>query len=248
MPEAMDVGRLLSWSLLAALGAGVGAALGTRPWMPRRIIGWGSASAAGLMLGAGYVLLTSGQALAPAATLFGALAGIVLMRLLDGVPVTDRGVRGSKDQARVSAPPANDAGAILASALHSAAEGVAIGAAAAIGVPIARFLLLTFALHNISEGAVLGVRLRHAGTRTLTVAGVACLARASQPLLAVSALLLAGKVPALLPWSLGAAFGAMLYLIVAEMLPQSYREVGRTGIAVVVSLAAGVVALMGVAP
>ena len=59
---------------------------------------------------------------------------------------------------------------------------------------------------------------------------------------------LVGAIPALLPWCIGAAFGAMLYLIVAELLPQSYREVGRTGIAVVVSLAAGMVALMGVAP
>ncbi|MBK8002727.1 MAG: hypothetical protein IPK12_02015 [Gemmatimonadetes bacterium] len=49
----------------------------------------------------------------------------------------------------------------------------------------------------------------------------------------------------MLPWLIGASFGSLLYLIIAELLPQSYRLAGRTAIAVVVSLAAGMVALMG---
>jgi ZIP family zinc transporter len=248
MAGAMEVGTLLLWSFLAALAAGVGAALGTRPWVAERGVGWASAVAAGLMLGTGYVLLTTGQSIAPAATLLGAAIGLVIMRMLDGVPLTAPGAPTTAISARVSAPPAHDAGAILASALHSAAEGVAIGAAAAVGASIAQFLLLTLAIHNISEGAVLGIRLRRNGGRTLIVAGVAVIARSSQPLCAVSMLLLAAAAPWLLPWCIGASFGALLYLIVAELLPQSYREVGRTGIAVVVSLAAGMVALMGVAP
>lgn len=248
MTAAMEIGTLLGWSFLAALAAGIGAALGTRPWLAERGVGWASAAAAGLMLGVGYVLLTTGQSFAPGATLLGAAIGLVVMRMLDGVPLTVPGAPTTAVNARVSAPPAHDAGAILASALHSAAEGVAIGSAAAVGVPIAQFLLVTLAIHNISEGAVLGIRLRRTGGRPLTVAGVAVMARSSQPLCAVSVLLLTGRVPSLLPWCIGASFGALLYLIVAELLPQSYREVGRTGIAVVVSLAAGMVALMGVAP
>ncbi len=243
----MEVGTLLLWSLSAAMAAGAGAAFGTRSWMRARGVGWASAIAAGLMLGVGYVLLTAGQAMAPGATLLGAAIGLVLMRLLDGVPASDSGSPALASSARVSSPPTHDAGAILASALHSAAEGVAIGAAAAVGVSIARFLLLTLAIHNISEGAVLGVRLRRSGGRVLTVAGVAVLARLSQPLCAVGVMELTSQFPEVLPWCIGASFGALLYLIVAELLPQSYREVGRTGIAVVVSLAAGMVALMGVA-
>lgn len=248
MAGSMQIGPLLLWSFLAALAAGVGAALGTRPWLAERGVGWASAAAAGLMLGVGYVLLTTGQSIAPGATLLGAAIGLVIMRMLDGVPLTTPGTTTGAISARVSAPPAHDAGAILASALHSAAEGVAIGAAAAVGVSIAQFLLLTLAIHNISEGAVLGIRLQRTGGRPLPVAGVAVIARSSQPLFAISVLELTGAVPWLLPWCIGTSFGALLYLIVAELLPQSYREVGRTGIAVVVSLAAGMVALMGVAP
>jgi zinc transporter ZupT len=48
-----------------------------------------------------------------------------------------------------------------------------------------------------------------------------------------------------LPLLLGGAFGALTYLCFAELLPDSYRSAGRTSIAVVVSVAAGVVALLG---
>jgi ZIP family zinc transporter len=241
----MPPGTLLVLSLAAALAAGLGSLIGARPWAASHAVGWATAVAAGLMLGIGHVLLSVGQGMAPAATLFGAAAGLALMRLADGVSLAPAGAAVA---ARVSGPPATDLGLILGSVLHSAAEGVAIGAAAAVGAPLADFLLVTFALHNVSEGAVLGAGLTGRGRRAAPAAGMAVLARASQPLVAVPATLLLRAAPALLPWCLGASFGALLYLIVAELLPQSYRQVGRTGIAMVVSLAAGMVALIGGAP
>ena len=95
---------------------------------------------------------------------------------------------------------------------------------------------------------MLGARLTGSGRRASSAAGIAIGARCSQPLFAVVTLLLTRAMPPLLPWLIGASFGALLYLIIAELLPQSYQQAGRTGIAVVVSLAAGMVALMGVAP
>jgi zinc transporter ZupT len=245
MIAPMDAGTLLLLSLAAALAAGFGSLLGSRPWMASHGVGWATATAAGFMLGIGYLLLSAGQAMAPAATLLGAAAGLGLMRIADGVPGTPR---TAADTARVSAPPSTDSGLILGNALHSAAEGVAIGAAAAATVSLAEFLLLTFAIHNVSEGAVLGAGLTARGWPKGRAALVAIFARASQPIMAVVTLLLLGAAPVLLPWCLGAAFGALFYLIVAELLPQSYRHAGRTGIALVVSLAAGMVALMGRAP
>ncbi|HYD54023.1 MAG TPA: hypothetical protein VEA99_15420, partial [Gemmatimonadaceae bacterium] len=78
-------------------------------------------------------------------------------------------------------------------------------------------------------------------------AAVACAvgARLAQPAVAAAVLLLARVEPAILPWALGASFGALLYLIVAELLPLSYGRAGRTAIALVFSVAAGVVALLG---
>ena len=248
MPVPMSPDVLLLWSLVAAHAAGLGTLLGRWPWFAKNAVGWATAAAAGLMLGIGYVLLDTGQHLAPAPTLFGALVGLGLVRLADG-GVAAQGVADDAHAAngttRLSSPPATDAGEILASALHSAVEGIAIGAAAASGVPLAQFLLITFGFHNISEGAVLGTLLAERGMKRSAAMGVAILARTSQPLVGVSTLFLIGAVPALLPWLIGASFGSLLYLIIAELLPQSYRLAGRTAIAVVVSLAAGMVALMG---
>ncbi|MBK7351096.1 MAG: hypothetical protein IPI38_06590 [Gemmatimonadetes bacterium] len=239
----METQSLFLWGLAAALAAGPGALLGTWSWFSRHAVGWATAAAAGLMLGIGYVLLAAGQARAPAATLLGAFVGLLAIRLADSGPVARAGEAAAT--ARLSAPADTDAGEILASALHSAAEGVAIGAAAGVSDPLARFLLLTFAIHNVSEGAVLGALLTRRGWRAGAASGMAVLARTTQPLVAVSVVYLVAAVPGALPWLLGASFGALLYLIVAELLPQSYRLAGRTAIAVVASIAAGIVALMG---
>jgi len=241
----MHPGTLLALSLAAALAAAPGSLLGSRPWMASQGVGWATATAAGFMLGIGYVLLSTGQAIGPATTLLGAAVGVGLMRVADGVPGAPR---SGSDIARVSAPPPTAFGLILGTTLHSAAEGLAIGAAAAAESSLAAYLLLTFAIHNVSEGAVLGAALTARQWRAGAAAVRAVLARSTQPLTAVATLLLLRAAPPLLPWCLGAGFGALFYLIVAELLPQSYRYVGRTGIALVVSLAAGMVALMGGTP
>jgi zinc transporter, ZIP family len=240
----MSHASLLLWTLAAVLAAGAGALLGSWRWFAEHAVGWATSAAAGLMLGIGYVLLGSGRAIAPGPTLLGALLGLAAARLSDTAP-GGRGEHTVTVLARVSSPPAADLGAILASALHSAFEGVAIGAAAGVGAPVARFLIVSFAAHNISEGAVLGALLAGRGWTRGPAAGMALLARTSQPVVALAVAFLLAAAPNLLPWLTGAAFGSLLYLIVAELLPQSYRQAGRTAIALVVSLAAGMVALMG---
>jgi zinc transporter ZupT len=64
-------------------------------------------------------------------------------------------------------------------------------------------------------------------------------------LLAAATFAAATLRPALLPWALGFAFGALVYLLLAELLPESYRRAGRTSIALVTSVAAGIAALLG---
>jgi len=230
---------VLLLALLAVIPAGVGAFLGVerigrarrrddRAGAAERALAWANASAAGLMLGIAYGVLMSGIAIRPLGGTLGAAAGVWMIHVL--------GVRTRTSLARR---------ALVASALHSAAEGIAIGAAAALDSAFGLFLVLTFALHNVSEGAVLGSVLAYRGRSAWSVAWAAMLARTGQPALAAVALLAIRGLPALQPWVLGAAAGALLYLVLAELLPGSYRLTGRTSIAVVVSVAAGIVALLG---
>jgi len=50
--------------------------------------------------------------------------------------------------------------------------------------------------------------------------------------------------PAVLPWAVGFAVGALIYLVLAELLPESYRQAGRTSIALATILAMGIVVLL----
>ena len=235
----MSIATIVLLALLAVIPAGVGAFLGvdrlgaTRDrggdaGTAEQVLAWANASAAGLMLGIAYAVLMAGTAIVPLGGTLGAAVGVGVIHLL--------GARARTSLARR---------AVVASALHSAAEGIAIGAAAALDPAFGLFLVLTFALHNVSEGAVLGSAVAYRGRGPWSVARAAMIARTGQPALAAVTLLLIRGAPALQPWALGVAAGALVYLVLAELLPGSYRLTGRTSIAVVVSVAAGIVALLG---
>jgi zinc transporter ZupT len=48
-----------------------------------------------------------------------------------------------------------------------------------------------------------------------------------------------------LPWALGFAVGGLIYLVMAELLPECYRQAGRRTIALVTIVAMGIVVLLG---
>lgn len=222
---------LLLLSSAAVGAAGLGAAVGARRGgLSAAALGWAGASAAGLMLGVAYALVAPGVAQAPWAAALGAALACVALWL---------------PQARTPDVPRDARAAVRASALHSAAEGVAVGAALALGARFGLVLALTLVVHNLSEGAVLGAALRDEGHGRAAAARAATLARGGQVLFALLTGALVAAQPAALPWALGAGFGALVYLLFAELLPDSYVAVGRTGIALVVSIGLGIVALLG---
>ena len=52
------------------------------------------------------------------------------------------------------------------------------------------------------------------------------------------------NLPVVLPWALGFAVGALTYLVLVELLPESYRQAGHTSIALVALVAMGIVVLL----
>lgn len=219
-----NVFHLAWWSVLAALAAGLGPF-----FIGRKYLGWADALAAGMMLGAGYVIMAAGLADAAPLAAAGAALGVVVtfgVHLLLGI--------GSRPVI-----------AYTASAVHSAPEGIAMGAATALSPAFGFFVVLTFALHNISESAVVISRLESSGHRRSRATLLAIGARATQIALALVTYILATAFEPALPATLGFAFGALVYLCIAELLPDAYHTAGRTSIAVVASVAAGVVSLLG---
>ena len=135
---------------------------------------------------------------------------------------------------------------LLVNALHAGYEGVAIGAAMLVSLPFGVSLAVALALHNIPEAMVLTAILRSRDLRLDHAAALAIGVNLNQVLLAVGTYAVVAALPALLPWVVGFSVGALVYLVLAELLPESYHQAGPTSIALVTVAAMGiVVALVG---
>ncbi|HWB69797.1 MAG TPA: ZIP family metal transporter [Solirubrobacterales bacterium] len=107
--------------------------------------------------------------------------------------------------------------------VHSLPEGFAIGTAfASDRAGLSLFVLLAIGIQNIPEGTSVAIPMQEAGFDRRSQFWAAVLTSAPQPVGAVAAFLAVEHVAGLLPFSFAFAAGAMLALIVREMLPGAY--------------------------
>lgn len=233
---------VLLYASIAAAAAPLGALpLVGRPQLPRAAIGWANALASGAMLGVAYALMSQGLDLGAAVGAAGAVLGIVFVFWTHVASGTeDLDLNRLEDTS-----PEYGYKVLLVTGLHSASEGVAIGAAMAVSLPFGIFTAIAMALHNIPEATVLCAIFRSRGTPLASAAGLSVVSDVSQVMMAVVTFALVAAAPSLLPWALGFAFGSLIYLTMAELLPESYREAGHTTIALVTIVAMGIVVLLG---
>jgi len=222
---------------MAALGA---VPLVGRARPPVRWIGWANALAAGLMIGVAYALMVVGLVRIPWSGMVGALLGVIFVNRTH----TASGTADLDLNRLEQTTPEYGYQVLLINILHSAAEGVAIGVAMAISFPFGVFMALAIAVHNVPEGMVLCAILTARGVRLRDAAMLAFASNVSQILLAIVSFALVTAAPTLLPWSLGFAGGSLLYLVLAELLPECYRQAGRTSIALVTIVSMGIVILL----
>jgi ZIP family zinc transporter len=125
---------------------------------------------------------------------------------------------------------------ITAITLHNIPEGLAVGVAfGAAADPIAGgagslggavALALGIAIQNFPEGAAVALPLRSAGVsrRTAFLAGAA--SAAVEPVAAVGGAFAVGAVSAILPFALAFAAGAMIFVVIEELIPAAQRAGG----------------------
>lgn len=148
-------------------------------------------------------------------------AGILLLRLFDVVvppPDAENRAAGLGSTAMM----------VLAVTLHNIPEGMAVGVVyagylagnAQITAAGAMALSLGIAIQNFPEGAIISMPLRAAGMKKSKAFWGGVLSGAVEPIGAVLTLLAAGIVVPALPYLLSFAAGAMLYVVVEELLPE----------------------------
>ena len=117
----------------------------------------------------------------------------------------------------------------IAMFIHSIPEGIAIGVAFATGnLQFGLIIAMAISVHNIPEGMAVSLPLKSEGTSTRKCALVSILTSAPQPVMAVPSALLAWFFEPLLPIGLGFAGGAMIYLVVSELIPDALKEGGKS--------------------
>jgi ZIP family zinc transporter len=117
---------------------------------------------------------------------------------------------------------------VLAVALHNLPEGMAVGVVVAgwvtgnesISAAAALALSLGIALQNLPEGAIISMPLKSNGMGKGKAFGYGVLSGAVEPLGAVLTILLAEILVPVLPYLLTFSAGAMLYVVVEELIPE----------------------------
>ena len=191
------------WSLLIPAIEEAEAA-GTPGWLP---------AVGGFVLGVGFLLLLDG-----------------LLPHLHAGARSPEGLRASWRRSTLL---------VLAVTLHNIPEGMAVGLSFALAaqhagegaaLSSALALALGIGIQNFPEGAAISLPLRQEGLSRGRAFAVGAASGLVEPAFALLTVLLAGFVQPLLPWLLSFAAGAMLYVVVEELIPEANlsRE-GSTG-------------------
>ncbi len=133
---------------------------------------------------------------------------------------------------------------VLAVTLHNIPEGMAVGVlfAGALmgnsGITVAGALVLAIgiAIQNFPEGAIISMPLKSEGESKLKSFGYGVLSGIVEPISAVITILLTNIIVPILPYLLAFAAGAMIYVVVEELIPESqsgeHSNIGTIGVAI----------------
>ncbi len=219
---------------LAASATALATGLGALPFAfpgfhGERLLGVSNALAAGVMLGASASLIIEGVGRSPARVLLGLAAGAAFVFAMQGLL---RRI-GTPDLAQLTGGDARKAVLIIAvMTVHSAAEGVGVGASFGGGDALGLAITIAIAIHNIPEGVTISLVMVPRGASVRAAALWSIFTSLPQPLLAVPAYLFVEQFKAILPVGLGFAAGAMVWMVWRELLPEALSQVPERRIAI----------------
>ena len=131
---------------------------------------------------------------------------------------------------------------IFAVTLHNIPEGMAVGLSFALAAQHndpalyagAMALAVGMGIQNFPEGAAIALPLRQEGVGRTRAFLWGSLSGLVEPVFGLLTVLLAGSIQPLMPWLLSFAAGAMLYVVVEELIPEAHlgehSKVGTLGV------------------
>ena len=119
---------------------------------------------------------------------------------------------------------------MLAVTLHNIPEGMAVGLSFALaaqhgdaaGYTAALTLALGIGIQNFPEGAAVSLPLRQEGLSAGRAFLRGSLSGIVEPVFGILMVLLSGFLAPFMPWLLSFAAGAMLYVVVEELVPEAH--------------------------
>ncbi len=214
--------KVFIYALITALATGIGAI----PFffikkISDSFLGKANAIAAGLMLSASYSLIFEGYKENEWMTLGGMLSGVFLVILADkwlnssfDVDVKDLVGAGSKKMLLF----------LGIMTVHSFAEGISVGVSFASTMEFGVYIAIAIAVHNIPEGLAISLVMIPKGTSPLKAVGWSIFSSLPQPLMAIPAFLFVEAFREYLPFGLGLAAGAMIWMVFAELIPEALQK------------------------
>jgi zinc transporter ZupT len=233
----MEKADLLYWTLLTGVVSALATGLGAIPVAfvqnkSKLVRAFSGAVAAGMMISASVfslaqegIALKSKRPSAPYEVIAGLLLGALFFWYVERLFK-----EGKFDTARFGGKSGRRGMLIfIAMFIHSFPEGVAIGVGFATGdFSFGLLIALAISVHNIPEGIAISLPLRAEGESFMKCALLSILSSVPQPLAAVPAALAVWLFAPLLAIGLGFAGGAMIYLVVLELIPEALEEGGRS--------------------
>ena len=116
---------------------------------------------------------------------------------------------------------------MLAVTLHNIPEGMAVGLAIALSAQHGSFasalaLSIGLGIQNLPEGAAIALPLRQEGCSARKSFAYGALSGLVEPVFGILVVLAAAWVAPFMPWLLSFAAGAMLYVVVEELIPEAH--------------------------
>ncbi|KAL6619457.1 hypothetical protein ACP70R_034596 [Stipagrostis hirtigluma subsp. patula] len=236
----------VAWStLVMAAATGLGAVPFFFMELEAQWAGLCNGLAAGVMLAASFDLVQEGQVYGSGSwVVFGILSGGIFIWLCKKFleqygEVSMLDIKGA-DASKVIL-------VVGIMTLHSFGEGSGVGVSFAGSKGFSQGLLVTIAIavHNIPEGLAVSMLLSSRGVSPQKAMLWSIITSLPQPIVAVPAFLCADTFQKVLPFCTGFAAGCMIWIVIAEVLPDAFKEATPSQVASAGTLAVAFMETLG---